>query len=125
MAGFLGWINTISAILMGSIYPIKKKMAKDKTLVPLYRIVRKIHPPIGILMVVVGGYHGYLMMGGSWRLHSGTLVWLTLLGMGVVAIVGQAMSVFQKRWRLLHKLLAVVMLALLAAHIISPYWLRI
>ncbi|SDZ08434.1 hypothetical protein [Tindallia californiensis] len=65
MAGFLGWINTISAILMGSIYPIKKKMGKDKTLVPLHRIIRKIHPSIGILMVVVGGYHGYLMLGGE------------------------------------------------------------
>jgi len=123
MASFLGWINALSAFLMGGIYPIKKRMISNKELTPLYRIVRKVHPLIGSLMVVIGGYHGYLMLGGNLRLHSGTLVWLMLILMGVVAILGQAVKAFQKKWQPLHRTLGLLMLLLLVAHVISPYWL--
>ena len=123
MAPFLGWINAISAILMGGIYPIKKKTASNQELIPLYRIVRKVHPLIGSLMVVIGGYHGYLMLGGNLRLHSGTLVWLVLILMGVVAVIGQTVAPLRKGWRSVHRVLGLGMLLLLAAHVIKPYWI--
>lgn len=123
MASFLGWINALSAILMGGIYPIKKKLGQNQELVPLYRILRKVHPLIGSLMVVLGGYHGYLMMGGSLGFHSGTLVWLILFLMGAVAILGQAVYSLRKMWRPVHRILALGMLLFLGAHIIKPYWI--
>lgn len=125
MASLLGWINALSAVLMGAIYPIKKKMTGNKALIPLYRVVRKIHPPIGILMVVIGGYHGYLMLGGNIRLHSGTLVWIMLILMGAVALIGQTAKPLRKKWRPIHRILGIIMLLLLVAHVISPYWLMV
>ena len=125
MASFLGWINALSALLMGGIYPIKKRTASNQALIPLYRVVRKLHPLIGSLMVVIGGYHGYLMLGENLRIHSGTLVWLVLILMGAAAMIGQAVKPLQKKWRPLHRILGVIMLLLLVAHIVSPYWLMV
>lgn len=118
----LGWLNVILVVLMGSIYPVKEKMKTNKKLMPLYRKMRVIHPVVGVIMIVIGLVHGFMVL-GEIRLHSGLLIVIILIIMALTALAGQKVKAFRKGWRKVHRTLGVLVFLLVLAHLIFPWWL--
>lgn len=119
---WMGWINVVLALFMGSIYPLKQQIKNYKKLAPVYRKMRIIHPVTGVVMILVGLFHGYMAL-GSIRIHSGSLILIILILMGLTALAGTRIKAFRKNWRIVHRLLAVLLFASVLAHLIWPWWL--
>ncbi|MEN1759628.1 hypothetical protein [Anoxynatronum sibiricum] len=118
----MGWVNVALVVIMGTIYPLKQKMKSNKKLIPIYRVVRVVHPVIGVAMILIGLLHGSMVL-GQLRLHSGSLVLLTLIVMALVALAGSKLAVLRKIWRPIHRGLGIVLVLLLLAHLTFPWWL--
>lgn len=118
----LGWLNVILVLLMGSIFPIKERMKTNKKLIPVYRKARVIHPITGVAMIVIGLIHGTMALGRI-RLHSGTLILIVLVLMALVAFAGPRVKALKKNWRLIHRMLGLLVFVLVLAHLIVPWWL--
>jgi len=111
MVTTIGWINIVFIVVMGSIYPIKqtylKKMKEEgkekaEPLGKLYRFSRKAHPALGVIILILGFYHGYQAFSLT-VLHTGTVLLYLILAMGIVAIAGQKVKAFRKHWRTVHR----------------------
>ncbi|SMP40457.1 hypothetical protein [Anoxynatronum buryatiense] len=118
----MGWVNVVLVVLMGAIYPLKQKMKSNKKLIPIYRVVRVAHPVVGVVMILIGLLHGAMVL-GQLRLHSGSLVLMTLILMALVALAGNKLAVFRKTWRPIHRILGLLLVVLLLAHLLFPWWL--
>lgn len=118
----MGWVNVVLVVFMGAIYPLKQKMKTNKKLIPVYRVMRVVHPAVGAAMILIGLLHGSMVL-GQLRLHSGSLVVLTLIVMALVAVAGNKLAAFRKIWRPIHRGLGMVLVVLLLAHLIFPWWL--
>lgn len=118
MADFLGWLNLVIFLLMGTIYPIKKRMEKkrDQKSIQVYRKARVIHPILGSFIILIGFVHGYMQL-GRLRLHTGTLLIGYLLLMGLVAILGPRIRFLRKRWRVIHRSMGIPLVLLLLVHL--------
>ena len=81
------------------------------------KILRAVHKPLGVLILVVALIHGYLAL-GALRLHTGALVWLAI---AVAAALGLSFYLFKKRPLFLwHRRMVVAALALLLVHLLFP-----
>ena len=130
MVSLLGWINIGLLVMMGSIYPIKNRYLKTlksqgkekaKTLGLIYGFSRKAHPVTGILILVIGFYHGSQAFSLT-VVHTGTLLLYGILLMGLIAIIGQKLKPLRKHWRKVHRILGVVVFVFAALHV---FWRNI
>ena len=118
MAGILGWINLVLILFMGSIFPIKKMYQKHKTkkLLDLYKTIRKIHPFMGLTIIIIGIIHGYMQL-NTIRIHTGTLILLMVILMGSVALLGPRIKILKRNWRFIHRNMGFLLLGTLVIHL--------
>lgn len=112
---------------MASIYPVKlsylrkiKVQGRQHAEIhgKIYNIIRKTHPILGSLIVLIGLYHGWIAF-GRFPLHTGTLVLGTIILMGLVALLGPKIKGLRKSWRSIHRGLGFLLFLLVIIHI---YW---
>ncbi len=130
MVVVIGWVNIGLILIMSGIYPIKRrylKMFKEqgkekaKNWGKLYQFTRKAHPILGLVILIMGFYHGYQAFSLTvW--HTGTLLLYTLLVMALVAMAGPRIKAFKKHWRVVHRSLGGVVYLLAILHI---FWRNI
>jgi hypothetical protein len=76
-----------------------------------------LHKPLGLALAVAAPVHGYLAL-GSFRLHTGSLLYISLLltaGAGGTYYKTKSKNIFK-----LHKMLALITVLLLLLHLLAP-----
>ena len=125
MVEVMGWMNLVLVVVMGIIYPVKKyatamlqKVGKEKSKgsMKLYQLIRQIHPILGTIIVLLGLLHGYLAI-GTMRLHTGLLIVIMIMLMGIVAIFGPKLKVLRKKWRTLHRSMGLFLFIFVIIHL--------
>lgn len=122
MYAFMGWLNIALVVIMTA--PFWLRIVNDKIIHlksepfrKILKLLRKIHKPLGGGIVALSLIHGYLAL-GSFRLHTGTLLWLSLF---VTAALGILFYSSKKRALFLwHKRMVVVVLLFLFIHLFFP-----
>ena len=126
MYRILGILNVVLLTVITSPYWLrglgqrffpKMKIAATK----LMKVLRAIHKPLGVCLLLVTLIHGYLAL-GALRLHTGTLAGLSVLATVVLGILffRKRKAVFFK-W---HKRTALLTLLLTLLHLVVPNALR-
>ncbi len=123
MVRFLGWFNVFLLVLLVSLYLVKRfGRWKGKSSKGAFKILlkglRKVHRPLGAVVLTIGLIHGYWAFGGRWNVNSnGFLLWLVLL---VVALLGGifAMQKHQIAYKL-HKFFALIAVLALVLHLMG------
>ncbi|HHU49670.1 MAG TPA: hypothetical protein GXZ37_08130 [Clostridiales bacterium] len=94
-------------------YILKKPGKKlDAILKPL----SKIHPFIGVTLMITGFLHGYMAL-GSIRLHTGYLTWFLVLVLFAIRIWGSLSK--DRYWLVLHRAIALLLVVSLLLHIFA------
>lgn len=116
MVTTIGWVNIILLLVMSSMYLIKqiymhkyKKVGKEraKNLGKLYQFSRKAHPVTGIIILILGVYHGSQAYGLT-ILHTGTILLYSIFLMAVVALAGPRVKSFRKHWKVVHRTIGIL-----------------
>lgn len=122
MYKLMGWINIALFAIMAAPFWLRSAKGKiihltNKKFEKTIQLLRKIHKPLGLAMVALSLLHGYFAL-GSFRLHTGTLLWLSLF---VTAALGFLFYSLKRRalfvW---HKRMAVVLFLFLLIHLFFP-----
>jgi hypothetical protein len=119
---YIGWFNVALLAVMTAPYWLRflnnhtlrlKGGAYAKTI----KFLRKIHKPLGLFILLLALYHGYLAL-GALRPHTGVLVWLAVF---LTASLGLSFYLTKKKtffkW---HKRMVLAVLALLLLHLLFP-----
>ena len=102
------WLRTLNKLTVKT---------KDKRFLPLGKFMRSLHKPLGILLAIVAVWHGWLAW-GSLRPHTGMLAFLSFL---VTAMLGGVFyKTKDKKVFRVHKIMALVSVALVLLHILWP-----
>lgn len=124
----LGWFNVVSLAVMTAPYWLRflnshtlrlKGGAYAKTI----KVLRAVHKPLGVLILLNALVHGYLAL-GAFRLHTGTFLWFSIL---LTAALGLTFFLTKKKGVFLwHKRMVLVVIAVLLLHLLYPsavyYW---
>ena len=118
----LGWLNIFFFVVMTSPFWIRiindhtfhwKGAAYKKTI----RILRKIHKPLGFVILVIAGIHGYLALGAI-RLPTGSLIAIATMltaALGIAFYFSKKKTLFK-----LHRWSVLLILILVALHLLFP-----
>ena len=118
----LGIISLILVIIITAPYWLRTLNSwtvktKDKRFFSLLQFLRKLHKPLGLLLAVISVWHGYLAW-GSLRPHTGMLAFL---GFIITVILGGIhYKTKNKKVFKVHKIMALVSVALLLLHRLWP-----
>jgi len=94
---------------------------KNRTMNKIIMNGRKVHPVMGLVLIVSGMVHGYLKLDGVLQLHTGHLLVLALIGNAVLGFVFK-----KKRKRALalaHRLVGVLIVLAFFVHYLNPWLL--
>jgi hypothetical protein len=122
----LGITNIVLVLLALSLFTLRRVNKhvfsnKNATIKKIVKPLSKIHPIIGILLLISAYVHGDLAFDGDWllgsifRVHTGPLAWWVVFVMMLVATVGKKYRV--KNWLKVHRTLAVVMIVAVLLHL--------
>ena len=122
----LGITNIVLVVLALSLFTLRRinKHVFSNKNVAIKNIVKplsKIHPIVGILLLISAYIHGDLAFDGDWllgsifRVHTGPLAWWVVLVMMLVATIGKRFRV--KNWIKAHRILAIVMIVSVGLHL--------
>lgn len=122
MYAVLGWLNIGFIAVMTA--PHWLRFLNNHTLrlkgggyAKTIKVLRTIHKPLGILILILAAIHGYLAL-GALRLHTGTIAGTMLL---ITVILGSLFYFTRKRpafvW---HKRFVVILLFFIAIHLLFP-----
>lgn len=120
----LGWFSlslAVIAILPFLVRVINQKTFKlrSKGFFTVHKVLREAHRVAGILLALIGLWHGYLALSGNIRLHTGVLAYLSFF---VTAALGIAL--YRKRGKTLqkvHRSFAALSYLLLVLHLLKPW----
>lgn len=118
----LGRLSLITLLLVLTPYvlsSLNKKFfkTKNKTFFKVLKFFRKLHKPLGIVLIILGVSHGYMAL-ESLSLHTGTLFYSSIL---ITGILGGSFYRLKKRELFIwHKRIAVVTVVLLLLHLFFP-----
>lgn len=118
---FLGWINVILASVQVSMYIVRrinKHQFKNSSeaLKKSAKLLKKVHPYTGTLLVITGITHGYMLLGG-FRLHSGYFAWLLILAVVFFGWAGPKYKI--KNWLKIHRTLVLILVAAALLHVLK------
>lgn len=122
MYDVLGWLNVGLIATMTAPYWLRELNKRTINLrggyyAKLIKILRVIHKPLGLLIIIVAPIHGYLALGGL-RLHTGSLVFAFVLLTGMLGL-----SFYLTKKKILfkwHKVFALTIFAFLGIHLLFP-----
>lgn len=89
---------------------------KSETLKKAAKLLKKVHPYSGRLLLITGIVHGYAMAGGI-RLHSGYIAWTFILMTAFWGWAGPRYNI--KNWLKFHRALAIILVAAAAFHVLK------
>lgn len=119
----LGWLNLILIGVLITPYVLKflnRKLFKTKN--DLYKktitFFRKIHKPLGIAILIIPLIHGYMALGTLFRLHTGTLLYLSILT--TASLGGSFFKLKKKKLFVWHKRMAFITVILFLIHFYFP-----
>lgn len=93
---------------------------KNKNLNKALKMGRKIHPYVGITLVISGFIHGYLKLGGQFIFHTGSLLLAALALNGVLGFLYKRKK--KKNLALYHRIVGFTIVGLFLLHYTSPWF---
>ncbi len=105
----LGFIARVAFKKYGKQYPFLKKVLKFS---------KRYHRFLGIVLIIAAPIHGYLALGRI-MLHTGTLLYLSILVMLLIYILGRAKVL--KNWIIFHRIWSLVVVVLFVVHYVYPW----
>lgn len=120
MVRFLGWFNFTLIIFNFSLFfarRFNKHLLTNRSFFmrDVSRFLSSLHPITGIVVVITGIIHGYLAL-GSIRLHSGLILWLTIVITGILAGWGKKLRI--RYWVARHRLASLLIIVSLILHLV-------
>ncbi len=120
---FFGWVNVIilGVLVLPFVLTRFNKVflkTKNKSFFDFIKFLRTLHKPLGIILVALSFYHGYLAL-GSIRFHTGTVLFVGILL--TVVLGGYFYRMKKAKVLKVHRALSLIVLALLFIHIYFPY----
>jgi hypothetical protein len=117
---FLGWFNILLVLIALSQFLLRRvnKYAygnKNVTIKTLLKPITKIHPYVGVLLLISAYVHGELALGSLFRMHTGPLAWWIVVVMMLVALIGKKYRI--KPWLKVHRSLAVLFIVAVLLHL--------
>jgi hypothetical protein len=117
---FLGYLNIVLIVLAGSLFGLRRVNRyvfsnKNTMLKKIVKPLSKLHPIIGVTLLISAYIHGELALGSVFRTHTGSLAWWVLLLMMLVALIGKNFRSTQ--WLKIHRVLAVLMVISVLLHL--------
>ena len=119
---FLGWVTLVALAVMLLPYVLRmiNKWAfknECKGLTKAVKLLRTVHKPLGIVLVIVAAVHGYGML-GKFRLHTGSLTLMSIIVTGLLGTIFWKKK--DKRALQGHRVMALVSVLLLLLHLFWP-----
>lgn len=114
---WIGWTLVVLVFFMTAIFPVKKIYLekKDEKLKRIFQFFRKVHPYIGITILILGGLHGYMALGRIiW--HTGTLLYGLILLMALISLLRFPPIKYMK-WRKIHRFVGLLVWGAIFLHI--------
>jgi hypothetical protein len=117
---FLGILNVILVVLAGLLFTLRRVNKygfsnKNTTLRKIVKPLSKLHPFVGVTLLISAYIHGELALGSVFRIHTGSLAWWILLLMMLVALIGKKFRI--KQWLKIHRILAILMIVSVLLHL--------
>ncbi len=94
---------------------------KNKNFNKSLKIGRKIHPYVGVVLIISGSLHGFLKLGGSFILHTGSLLIIALMINGVIGFIYRKSH--NRTYAKTHRILGVIVVGLFILHYVNPWLL--
>ena len=94
---------------------------KNKNYNKMLKYARKAHPYIGITVIAIGAFHGYIMLGGRLILHTGSILLLMLVINGGVGFYYKKSR--NKAARKAHIIIGPLIVLAFALHYLNPWLL--
>ena len=121
----LAWVNVILLVylaLFPVIIEINKRVfkGKSKNFIKMMKYGRKIHPVAGILLIVSGLVHGYLMLEGNLIFHTGFLIVFLLVLNAVTGFIFKKKRI--RKIALLHRITGVLIILSFLLHYFNPWY---
>lgn len=121
-----GWINIVLLITITSPFWLHVLntyifKAKEKAFNHTIAFLRKLHKPLGVVLLLWALYHGYIAWGGLLPLNTGMFVWLAVAvtaSLGLTFFLTKKKAVFKA-----HKTAALCIVLLFLIHLFFPYLL--
>ena len=120
------WLNVLLLTLL-LLFPIfleinkKYLKGKNKNYNKMLKYARKAHPYIGITVIAIGAFHGYIMLGGKLILHTGSILLLMLVINGAVGFYYKKSR--NKAGRKAHIIIGLLIVLAFALHYLNPWLL--
>ncbi len=119
MVDFLGWFNVVLIAVALSMVVLRRTNRyfyknKNATLRKLSTYTSKLHPYIGMLVILTGFIHGTMAL-GTFRIHTGWITWVIICIMAVIAVVGKQLKV--QNWVQFHRSLGILLILSIFLHI--------
>ena len=117
----LGWLSAVIIGLQIAPYIIRKAVPVGWQSRPFLKNtmkhLRKIHKPVGLLLLIVPPIHGYMALGG-FRLHTGVVLAIPLMA---TVVLGACFFFLKKKALLVwHRRMALVSVVLFLVHYFMP-----
>lgn len=121
MIRYLGWLNVFLIALSLSPFllrRIRKHIIKkpSKKLSKALKFLSKIHPYLGVVLLITSFLHGYLAL-GTIRLHTGYLTWFLIVVLFALRMWG--IKSRNRYWLILHRAVAGLVVVALLIHIFA------
>lgn len=122
MYAIIGRLNVVILIIMTAPYWMRflnNRIFHQKSgfYMKTMKNFRKIHKPLGVIFVILGFIHGYLAL-GTFKIHSGSLLWLSLL---ITALLGGTFYKTKKKTIFIwHKRMVLFTVMMLLLHLFIP-----
>ena len=119
---FLGGLNIVLAVIAIALFTLRRinkhvYANQQPFLKKLNKLLSKIHPYIGFLLIILAYIHGDLALGSMFRIHTGPLAWWILVLMMFVALIGKKYRI--KKWLTVHRTLAALFIVSIVLHLFA------
>ena len=117
---FLGGLNVLLALIALSLFLLRRLNKhllnnKNQFIKKIQKPLSKIHPFIGLALLIFAYFHGDLALGTLFRIHTGPLSWFLLFAMFLLGTVGKKFRV--KNWLKFHRALAAAFVISIVLHL--------
>lgn len=125
MYKILGIISLALVIVITAPYWLRKLngwtlKTRDKRFLSLLKTLRKLHKPLGLVLVIISGWHGYDIL--RLRPHSGLITFISFIVTGILG--GVYYKTKNKKVFKVHKAMALISVLLMVLHLLWPNALR-
>lgn len=111
---WFGWISFAICILL-----LSKVIGRISNNKKLNQILRNVHKPLGITIIIIGLIHGLLCITDNFELNiqiiTGTILWIFIIAL---ARTFYARVKLKTKWFQMHRHLSIVLVILMIIHII-------